>query len=186
MRNYPRLIHFMLANLAVPNSSHAQKQLAKTPKILSAKTVYFDNQTGVEAVGNAAVAQLRKWGRFQIVHEKQTADLILLLSADPYHGGYIIFASGQTGTMDKDGNIEQDRVPNYNRQAPVRDAYLTVIGQNLWSDSHVWGGLLTGTDIAGARLEFKNCKSKSGNNTTPSPGRVGPGNFTPSLSQIRA
>jgi hypothetical protein len=159
VRNYPCLILFMLANLAVPHSSHAQKQLAKTPKILSAKTVYFDNQTGVEAVGNAAVAQLRKWGRFQTVHEKQTADLILLLSADPYNGGYIIFASGQTGTMDKDGNIEQDRVPNYNRQAPVRDAYLTVIdpknGQNLWSDSHVWGGLLTGTNSAGARLVQK-------------------------------
>jgi hypothetical protein len=159
VRNYSCLMLFMLANLAVPNSSHAQKQLAKTPKILSAKTVYFDNQTGVEAVGNAAVTQLRKWGRFQIVHEKQTADLILLLSADPYHGGYIIFASGQTGTMDKDGNIEQDRVPNYNRQAPVRDAYLTVIdptnGQNLWTDSHVWGGLLTGTNRAGARLVQK-------------------------------
>jgi hypothetical protein len=98
----------------------------------------------------------RTVGRFQIVHEKQAADLILLLSADPYNGGYIIFASGQTGTMDKDGHIEQDRVPNYNRQAPVRDAYLTVIdptnGQNLWTDSHVWGGLLTGTNNAGARL----------------------------------
>jgi hypothetical protein len=134
--------------LAVPNSSHAQKQLAKSLKILSAKTVYFDNQTGVEAVGTAAVAQLRKWGRFQIVHDKKTADLILLLSADPYNGGYIIFASGQTGTMDADGHIEQDRVPNYNRQAPVRDAYLTVIeprsGQNLWSESHVWGGFANG------------------------------------------
>jgi hypothetical protein len=149
----------MLANLAVPNSSHAQKQLAKSLKILSAKTVYFDNQTGVEAVGTAAVAQLRKWGRFQIVHDKKTADLILLLSADPYNGGYVIFASGQTGTMDADGHIQQDRIPNYNRLAPVRDAYLTVIdprsGQNLWSESHVWGGLLTGADSAGARLVQK-------------------------------
>ena len=58
--------------------------------------------------------------------------------------------------MDKDGHIEQDRVANYNRQAPVRNAYLTVIdprsGQNLWSESHVWGGLLTGADSGGARL----------------------------------
>jgi hypothetical protein len=126
---------------------------------LSAKTVYFDNQTGVEAVGTAALAQLRKWGRFQIVREKQTADLILLLSADPYNGGYIIFASGQTGTIDADGHIAQDRVPNYNRLTPVRDAYLTVIdpssGQNLWSDSHAWGGLLTGANSAGARLVHK-------------------------------
>jgi hypothetical protein len=154
--NYLCFILLILADLALPTASHAQKQLAKSPIILSAKTIFFDNQTGVEAVGTAAVAQLKKWGRFQVVHDKQTADLILLLSADPYKGGYIIFASGQTGTMDKDGHIEQDRVPNYNRQAPVRDAYLTVIdprsGQNLWSESHVWGGLLTGADSAGARL----------------------------------
>jgi hypothetical protein len=61
--------------------------------------------------------------------------------------------------MDRDGQIEQDRVPNYNRQAPVRDAYLTVIdpgtGENLWSDSRVWGGLLTGASSAGARLIHK-------------------------------
>ena len=111
------------------------------------------------AVGTTAGAQLGKWGRFQIVHDKQTTDLIFLLSADPYNGGHIIFASGQTGTMDSDGHIEQDRVPNYNRLAPVRDAYLTVIdprtGQNLWSDSQVWGGLLTGSNSAGARLVRK-------------------------------
>jgi len=41
----------------------------------------------------------------------------------------------------------------------VRDAYLTVIdpttGKSLWSDSHVWGGLLTGKNSAGARLVQK-------------------------------
>ena len=159
MRNSLCLILFMLANLATPASSHAQKQLASSAKILSAKTIYFDNQTGVDTVGTAAAVQLRKWGRFQVVRDKQTADLILLLSADPYNGGYIIFASGQTGTIDADGHIEHDRVPNYNRLAPVRDAYLTVIdprsGKNLWSASHVWGGLLTGKNSAGARLVQK-------------------------------
>jgi hypothetical protein len=153
------VVVFILANLVAPISAHAQKQEAKSPKILSAKAVYFDNRTGVDAVGAAALAQLRKWGRFQIVEDKKLADLIFLLSADPYNGGYIIFASGQTGTMDANGHIQEDRVPNYNRQAPVRDAYLTVIdprtGQNLWSDSHVWGGLLTGANSAGERLVKK-------------------------------
>jgi hypothetical protein len=90
---------------------------------------------------------------------QEFADLVLLLSADPYHGGYIIFASGQTGSVDSRGNVQEDRVPNYNKQAPVRDAYLTVIdpktGRNLWSDSHVWGGLLTGANIVGERLVKK-------------------------------
>ncbi len=138
---------------------HAQKQLAKSPQILSARTVYFDNQTGVDAVGKAAVAQLKKWGRFQVVQDKKVADLIFLLSADPYHGGYIIFANGQTGTMNSDGQVQEDRIPNYNRQTPVRNAYLTVIdpssGRNLWSESRVWGGVLTGIDSAGERLVQK-------------------------------
>jgi hypothetical protein len=41
----------------------------------------------------------------------------------------------------------------------VRDAYLTVIdsttGQNLWSASHVWRGLLTGKNSVGERLVKK-------------------------------
>lgn len=150
---------FFVVFLVALLSAHGQKQLAKSPKILSAKTVYFDDRTGVDAVGAAALAQLKKWGRFQLVQDKKLADLILLLSADPYNGGYIIFASGQTGSVDATGHVQEDRVPNYNKQAPVRDAYLTVIdpktGQNLWSDSHVWGGLLTGANSAGERLVKK-------------------------------
>jgi hypothetical protein len=159
VRNSTFLVVFLFAFLFTPLSVHSQKQLAKSPKIQSAKTVYFDDQTGVDAVGAAAMAQLKKWGRFQIVQDKNLADLVLLLSADPYHGGYIIFASGQTGSVDSSGNVQEDRVPNYNKQAPVRDAYLTVIdpktGKNLWSDSHVWGGLLTGANSVGERLVKK-------------------------------
>ena len=159
MRRYACLVIFIFTNLILPISLDAQKQLAKSPKILTARTVYFDNRTGADTVGAATLAQLKKWGRFQLVHDKHKADLILLLSADPYHGGYIIFASGQTGTVDADGRVQQDVVPNYNRLAPVRDAYLTVIdpstGNNLWTDSHVWGGLLTGKNSVGAHLVQK-------------------------------
>jgi hypothetical protein len=46
--------------------------------------------------------------------------------------------------------------PNYNKQSPARCAYLTVIdpktGDNLWSDTHQWGGLLTGYNSVEARL----------------------------------
>jgi len=147
-----------LAFLLAPFAAECQKGSAKSPKIQSSKTVYFDDQTGIDAVGAAALAQLKKWGRFQLVQDKKSADLVLLLSADPYNGGYIIFASGQTGTVNS-GHVQEDRVPNYTPQAPVRDTYLTVIdpktGQNLCSDSHVWGGLLTGVNSIGERLVKK-------------------------------
>jgi hypothetical protein len=142
---------------AIPGDS--QKEAAQSQKLKAAMTVYLDNQTGVDAVGTSTVAQLKKWGRFQLVDDKSKADLIFLLTADPYKGGYIVFASGETGTMGDHGKVEKDAVPNYNVQAPTREAYLSVIeprsGQLLWSDSHLWGGVLTGTNSAGARLVKK-------------------------------
>ncbi|MBZ5537295.1 MAG: hypothetical protein LAO31_15175 [Acidobacteriia bacterium] len=146
----------ILASWILPTTNLAQKQTAPSPKILSATSVYFDDRTGDDAVGNKALAQLNAWGRFQIVQDRKQADLILLLSADPYKGGYIIMSGGQTGTIDSQGKIQEDRIPNYNRLAPVRYAYLTVIdpktGENLWSVSHRWGGLLTGFNSVGERL----------------------------------
>jgi hypothetical protein len=145
----------VVACLLLVAPADAQKQLAQSPRILSAKSVYFKNQTGSEAVGKNAVAQLKKWGKFKLVDDPKQADLIFFLSADPYKGGNIIFASGQTGSVD-DGHISEDPVPNYNKQSPTRYAYLTVIdpktGDILWSDEHLWGGLLTGVNSVGERL----------------------------------
>jgi hypothetical protein len=146
----------VLATLGVPGPTQEKQQHGLPRKILAAKVVYFDDQSGARAVGDKALRQLKKWGRFKIVKDPKQADLIFLLSADPYKGGYIIYSGGQTGTIEKGGKIEADPVPNYNKASPVRYAYLTVIdpktGESLWNGSHVWGGLLTGFDKAGEHL----------------------------------
>ena len=111
------LFVFILTSLLAASVVVAQKQLAQSPRILSAKTAYFNNQTGSDAVGRNALAQLKKWGKFQLVADSKQADLIFLLSADPYKGGNIILASGQTGSID-DGHITEDPIPNYNKQSP--------------------------------------------------------------------
>ena len=127
-----------------------------SPIIFAAKTVFFDDQTGVPAVGRDSISQLKKWGRFQIVADRSQANLILLLSASPPKGGHILYSGGQTGTIDKSGHIEEDPVPKNRQSGPPRAAYLTVFdartGESLWTDSHQWGGLLTGHNSAGARL----------------------------------
>jgi len=118
------LLLVVLASPRAPIAAQAQKQLARSSRIQSAKSVY----------------------------------LIFMLSADPYKGGYIITSGGQAGSVEN-GHIDEDRVPNYNRQAPVRYVFLTVIdpktGDTLRSDSHRWGGLLTGFNTAGERLVKK-------------------------------
>jgi hypothetical protein len=147
---------FVVATLALPTASQDQERSTVAPKILSARSVYFDNQTGAAHVGENALKQLKKWGRFRIVRDQKQADLMILLSADPYKGGHIATAAGQTGTVDSNGSIDMDSVPSFHKLAPVRYAYLTVIDpkteENLWSDSHQWGGLLTGFNSVGGLL----------------------------------
>jgi TonB family protein len=137
----------------------AQEEFVNPQTIASAKTVYFEDKSAVDAVGQKALAELNKWGRFKIVQDRKKADLILVLSSDPYQGGNLTYSGGQTGTIDSSGHIERDPVPNYNKQAPVRYAFLTVLdgrtGKDLWSASQRWGGLLTGFDSVGERLVKK-------------------------------
>jgi hypothetical protein len=66
----------VLTSFPSANPALAQKQLAQSPRILSAKSVYFNNKTGSDAVGKNALAQLRKWGKFQLVTDPKQADLI--------------------------------------------------------------------------------------------------------------
>ena len=65
-------------------------------------------------------------------------------------------AGGQTGSIDDKGDIEEDPVPNDNKQSRTRYAYLTVMdrktGDILWSNKHLWGALLTGVNSVGERL----------------------------------
>ena len=153
----PILLVVVLTILALGEMSAQRNEPSRlSPLVLTAKSIYFDNQTDAPKVGEKALKRLKKWGRFQIVQDRRQADLIFLLSADPYKGGYLIFADGTTGTIDKTGKIHEESTPYYNRAAPVRYAYLTVIdphsGGKLWSEEARWGGLLTGFNSVGERL----------------------------------
>ena len=159
MNRHRHLAAFSLLLSVVSPVPQTKKVPDAKARILSAKSVYFEDQIGDAAVRDEALQQLKKWGRFQIVKDRKEADLIFLLSADPRKGGYVVFSGGQTGTVGKNGQLDEDEVPTYNKAAPVRFAYLTVYdaktGMNLWSAEHQWGGALTGFHSAGARLANK-------------------------------
>src|SRR5579862_1934581 len=133
------------------SAASAQDQLAQLPQFLSAKTIYLKNQTGSDVVGANAVAELKKWNRFRVVENQKQADLVLLLSLEPYRG--------PESASDNDGDLDKGdfgHTPKWNQQKPTRYAHLTVIdpknGMGLWTSEHIWGGLLTGFNSAGERL----------------------------------
>jgi len=145
-----------IGSLIASSLAAPQEVNLKPQPIVSAKSICFEDKSGVDAVGNKALAELSKWGRFWIVQDPKKADLIILLSTDPHQGGNLIVSGGQTATIDSQGHVEEDRLPTFNKLEPVHYAFLTVMdgrtGADLWSSSQRWGGLLTGFDGVGERL----------------------------------
>jgi len=62
--------------LAIPLVLAAQ---TVSPKVLSARTVYVDNQTGFAYVGDRAMEELKKWGRFKLIADREEADFIMTI-----------------------------------------------------------------------------------------------------------
>ena len=127
----------------------AQKHDKLPARLLTAKLVYFENQTGFAAVGEESVRELEKWGRFRIVPDPAQAELLLVLSSK--------VESGALASPTEDRRFGPDLSFHF-RYRPA-NAYLTVddavTGERLWSGRHVWGGLLTGFNSAGRRLIHK-------------------------------
>ena len=134
----------------------AQKQLAHSPRIVNSKTVYFQNTTGSDAVGSEAPAELKKWGKYQIVSDR----------SKPTYSSFFLrihiraeTSNTQVGKPARSTITAMSRrtaFPTTQRHYQLAHAYLAVIdpktGENLWSDEHLWGGLLTGFNSVGARL----------------------------------
>lgn len=117
-------------------------------KLLIAKSVYFDNETGFAAVGADAIRELKNWGRFRVVESRDRADLVFVLSSEAYSDEVDDLGPGNNTNFEPDWFLHFHYRP--------ANAYLTVIdtitGDTLWAGSHVWGGLLTGFNSAGRRL----------------------------------
>ncbi len=117
---------------------------ALPPAVTQAKSVYIDCDAcprGMAAAWLAAFEALTDWGRFDIVPDAKKADLILLLSANPYLGDYVT----------RDGPDK--------RPVKVDITYLDVVdprtGESFWDDCRQWGSLFVSRATKDLILEFK-------------------------------
>ena len=127
----------------------AQNRPTLPRRLLTAKFIYFENQTGFPAVGDESLRELEKWGRFRLVRNPDQAELLFVLSSK--------IESDALVNPDEERRFGPDLSFHF-RYRPA-NAYLTVddaiTGERLWSGRHVWGGLLTGFNSAGRRLVHK-------------------------------
>lgn len=126
------LIPVVLMGLSAYAFAKKRDQPPLSPKILAARSVYLDCDCRKEMRASLknALPEMLDWGRFQIVQNRDQADLVFLFSANPYLGDYLT----------RDGPDK--------RPADVDFTILTVInartGEALWSDSKRWGYMLVG------------------------------------------
>jgi len=137
--------------LALSTLMFAFPALAKHEKmplpqqVTNAKTVYIDNQSGHAELGDRAYDEMKKWGRYQIVDSAGKADIVLLLSAKEYIGGYTSSTyHNTTGRVDDNGNVNAQTYGSGNSRAVVTGTtFITLIdtksGTSLWTDSRPWG-----------------------------------------------
>lgn len=127
----------------LPPPPRGPKHPAISAKIMNAKFVYFDNETGYSEVGRDSLRELAEWGRFQVVGQTD-AQLVIVLSTEEFIDDEFVPAEGGLDV----GTLHLPRKP--------LNAFLTVIdrstGDRVWIDSRPWGGLLTGANSAGRRL----------------------------------
>ena len=115
------------------NDKH-DKRASLAASVVSAKTVYVENQTTTAELQNTAYTELLKWGRLQIVDSPQKADIVLRVS----NGNYVKFVPGgenPPASKPKAGNQDfagaDEAVPPGSTRISVIDPKT---GNSLWSD----------------------------------------------------
>ena len=133
-----------------------EKQSSLPSRVLSAGTVFVDNQTTTAELLNTAYTELSKWGRLQVVDAAQKADIVLRLS----NGNAVKFVPGGEGGPGGEPKVGKNSFAGADDAVPPGSTRVSVIdpktGNSVWSDirktnnpqlaTHMLDGLRTAFD----------------------------------------
>jgi hypothetical protein len=147
--NFKRLLLACGAALVLILAAAANAANSPLPfSILSARTIYIDNQSGFAELSNVAYLELSRWGRFEPVESAAKADLSIVLTGSSY---VRVLAANETPTFDaKKVGLRPAELPE---AAPV--GYTRVTLQEVKSGKTLWSGLVKtdGPRVKGRLLE---------------------------------
>jgi hypothetical protein len=127
------LIAFLNAFGAVPVRAN-EKRASLPSKVLSAATVFVDNQTTSAELLNTAYTEISKWGRLQVVDTAQKADIVLRLS----NGNSVRFVPGGKSAPPADPKVAKQNFVGADEAVPPGSTRISVIdpktGNSIWSD----------------------------------------------------
>jgi hypothetical protein len=124
-------IVLLLAAIVCITARNIVGQPAPVPEtVLSAHTVFIENETGFAELQYIAVLEMNKWGQFQLAESREKSDLVLVLSSGTHvraipDGQY----PGATGL----NAFSEESVPKGHTKLTLQDPKS---GTVLWSDFH--------------------------------------------------
>jgi hypothetical protein len=127
-------VFFLAAMLSVLGIAQANDKRALSSRVLSAKTIYVDNQTNDAELQHDAYMGLGKWGRYEIVDSPQKADVVLRLSGS----SVVKFVPGGNPSATYNPKPVSENSAGAQELAPPGCTRITLVepksGTTLWSD----------------------------------------------------
>ena len=134
---FSKLVFAAAIFIAILGSNGAwanEKHAALPSKVLSAQTVFVDNQTTTAELQNTVYTELLKWGRLQIVDTAQKADIVLRLS----NGNAVRFVPGGENGSAPAPQATKNSFAGADDAVPPGSTRVSVIdpktGNSVWSD----------------------------------------------------
>jgi hypothetical protein len=122
---------FLLAVASIIVATSIEGQPAPVPEtVLSAHTVFIENETGFAELQYIAVLELNKWGQFQLADSREKADLVLVLSSGTHVRA---IPDGQYPRATGLNAFTEETVPKGHTKLTLQDPKS---GTLLWSDFH--------------------------------------------------
>jgi hypothetical protein len=80
--NYP-VVALAVAFATLPVKASGQKYAPLPDKVVQAKTVFLQNDSGEERLGDNVFQELQQWGRWRILTNRSEADIVIALERKP-------------------------------------------------------------------------------------------------------
>jgi hypothetical protein len=131
----------LLGLLLLCSLSFAQeKEYAPLPEtVVAAKTVFLVNDSGTAKLGDAFYQQIRAWNRWQVVTNREKADLVLVVSQQDTLAGVVSTASATTVGQTATGTGVAVPITTQKWYLHVVDAHTN---EKLWTADATMGGKL--------------------------------------------